>query len=118
MSLPPNDGPERRQTGRIPLHFYMEVEFISQTVQRTRIRLSVEIIDASQDGRGVALWVSREHSIPLGKNIALRRNGQPDIHGIVVSRLGTHARNRIGVRIDPHDQAAVRDLVARHSAAP
>lgn len=118
MPFNPQDSRERRSTKRVALQLTTELRFSADGRPPRSIGVVAEVIDACQDGRGLSLWLPPSYPLPLGQPITLVYGGQAHIRGIVVSRLGSQARYRVGIRVHDDCHGAVRELVMVHSLPP
>lgn len=113
-------GRERRQSLRIELKLALRVRLGRPSKGPIPLAdaepIGAELIDAGEDGRGAAVLLPQGEPIPLGASIALLRSGQPDICGIIVSRMGMQARFRVGVRVNSDCQGLMQALVDAKSS--
>ena len=106
----PTATAERRRAARVSVHLPMAVRLSGATGEE----VAAEVLEAGVDGRGVALLLPNHCGVLVGATIALVMEKGPAIAGIVISRLGTQGRYRVGVRVDaecrPQMQSWLREV--------
>lgn len=105
---------ERREAARVAVCLPLTIHFAAAT-SVSESTVSAELLEASMDGCGLAFLVAGNCHVPVGAAISMRVGPGPIIAGIVISRMGTHARLRVGVRIDAQSRTDVQALL-RHSS--
>ena len=101
---------ERREAARVAVRLPLTIRF-SAAASVMESAVSAELLEASVDGCGLAFLVAGNCHVPVGAAVSMLAGPGPVIVGIVISRMGTHARLRVGVRIDADSRADVQALL-------
>ena len=101
---------ERRQAARVAIRLPLVVRF-PETAANLDQGVVAELMEASVDGRGMALTLAGTCQVLVGATVSILVGDGPTIAGIVISRMGMHARFRVGVRVHLDSQALVQAVL-------